>query len=560
MNRFHAILGKLVVVLTVVVIASTAFGAGPVACEIAQPFERPDDVPAAGDVTIRSLNFRPMDKNDKNDTMQSMQDFHATRLEWVYLRFNDEEKQLIEQVKDLGRVFGSAGQSATAVEVELSAGREYVAYCMIDINGEPLFLSHSRYWTVPIYPGCVNNPTYKKRNLEYYERNIDWGAEVIQRDDPAAQHHFAMTGQGCFCEFCMAGFRDYLKKHATPALLDDAGIEEMDDFCYRTWLHDKGLVEDNKAKSNPLSSLFAEFQKETLVQFFRDIRTAVNIHAKKHVPFSSNNTSYQRWEEPYYTIFDFGISELLIETANPAHIYERAQKACSLGKVQVFGSPKTRGQEYPKDYLTALKRKVIATTYAVGAMSRVPWDIFEQTKDGKGRYFGKPHDYADLYGFVRANDKYLAGYQDAGAFGPDIEETRYGSIRPVKVNGEKVYAFVRAVPGDRNAPVVIHLVDWNEKPQGKDIEIVLQDECFFADKQLTCAMYVPAAYNKAEHDRAEKKALAMLRPGEKLSSKQAAAFERMSEPVQPRIRHENGKTILSAPALNPWAMLVVSGR
>lgn len=527
------------------------------ASQIAQPFDRPEYVPAASDVTIRSLNFRPMDKNDPHDSLDAMTAFHATRLEWVYLRFNDKEKILIDQVKEMGRVFGTTGNSNLSVEIELAPGREYIAYSMLDINGEPIIVEHSRHWAIPMYPGCVNNPSFTKRDLEYYLKNVDYGTQTIQRDDPGGQYYYALSGQGCFCEFCMKDFCKYLKKHMPEDQLKEQGINSLENFHYGNWLRSRGFVNEGKFTNNPLKNYFVDFQMQSIVQFYKDIRTAINIHAKQYIPFSCNNTSYQRWDEDFYHCFDFAISELMVKSAEPVHIYERSQKARSLGKIQVFGSPKTLGKEYSHGYLTELKRKVIATTYAVGALSRVPWDIFEQTKDGKGRYFGKPENYADLYGFVRANDRYLSGYQDAGAFGPGLNETRYGSETPIRFlyAPEKTYAFIRSVPLDQDAPVVIHLVNWSENQNAFEIE--LQNDNFFPSSRLDIKLIRPVAYNQTLHEQAEAKALAMLAPGEYLSGKQAPAYKTLSETITPEYESNTNETVVQIPSITPWAILVI---
>jgi hypothetical protein len=529
------------------------------AFEIARPFERPDYVPAASDVTIRSLNFRPMDKNDPHDTIAAMQDFHATRLEWVYLRFNQKEKELINKVKRMGRVFGASGEPGTGVDVELAAGREYGANGLYGLNGDPVINVHSKDWLLPIYPGCVNNPQYIKNNLEYYVKNVEYGAQVLQRDGAENQYHYARTGEGCFCEYCMADFTEYLKKKVLITTLEEAGITNLDGFNYKKWLYENDLIKDNKAvyANNPLFMIFADFQEESNLRFFTDLRTAINMLSMKRIPFSHNNTSHQVWERSYSKAFDFAISELVFEYSNPVHIYDRACTARKLGQVQVFGTPKSMGKQYSRLELNSLKRRVIATGYASGGLVRVPWDMFEDTKDGRGRFFGKPEEYADLYAFVRANDRYLSGYQDAGAFGPGLEENPYGSEKPVSIEseGKDIYAFIRAVPGDKQAAVVIHLVDWNK--QNKPFKLILNNKNFFDSNRLSVSMAVPVEYVKSEHNKAEKAALAMLEENEKLSGRQSSAFASFSKIVKLEIFKDNSKTAVNVPAIDPWAILII---
>ena len=46
-------------------------------------------------------------------------------------------------------------------------------------------------------------------------------------------------------------------------------------------------------------------------------------------------------------------------------------------------------------------------------------------------------EYADLYGFIRANADYLDGYEEAGVFGSNIDDDRYGNeyVGPTKKGG-----------------------------------------------------------------------------------------------------------------------------
>ena len=116
-------------------------------------------------------------------------------------------------------------------------------------------------------------------------------------------------------------------------------------------------------------------------------------------------------------------------------------------------------------------RCCIAFSYACGGHVLAPWDLY--VKGNKPRYFGEPKDSADLYGFVRACAPLLDGYEEAFALLPELRaggkavapssdaSGRSASAAPVAVRGGGggLAAVVRVRPGDRKAPVVIHLVD-----------------------------------------------------------------------------------------------------
>lgn len=489
--------------------------------EVVKAYPRAEYLPAASDVSIRCLNFRPMNKDDDQDTFEAMKAFHATRLEWVYLRFNEEEKGLIDRVKRMGCVFGAAGESGTGVKVELAAGREYVSNAILFPNEEPVSLEHSKDWLLPIYPGCMNNPKYVKNNVEYYVKNVEYGAEILQRDNAESQRHFATTAKGCFCKFCMEGFREYLRENMSESKQKEIGITDIDTFHYRDWLYENDLVKNNRTLvgENALFWPFVDYQNKVTIRFYKDLRTAINILCMKRVPFSRNNTSHQVWDTPSTNSFDFAISELVLEFANPAHLYDRACVARKLGQLQVFGTPKSMDKQYTQTELNPLKRQVISTAYASGALARVPWDMFEDTRDGKGRYFGKPEHFADLYAFVRAAADYLDGYEDAGGFGPDIEENRYGDKKPVTIlsDQKELYAFVRAVPGNKAKPVVVHLVDWSSRQGG--FEIMLRNDAFYEGQNLKVTLLAPVQYDPALHKEAWDKAQQMISYPQKLSAK-----------------------------------------
>ena len=465
----------LLVMAAVLLVSGVGVAQAKLVCEVAQPFIRPEGAPAASDVTMRSLKFRPMNKNDPHDTFESLKTFHATRLEWVYLRFTEEEKAKIAKVKQMGRVFGGAGSGMSGLVNDMvrdENGKFTKKHCITDLDGHAIIHGHKKHWANPKSSGCMNDPFYATRHIDYYKKYIDYGAETLQRDEPSQNHAFSRNG-GCFCDICVEQFNKYLFENTSANQLKKMGIADLWDFDYGDYLRERGesKYDDDFDWSNPasfrkltggdeLSQLFVKFQEESNTRFFQRLKRSLAIHAGRMIPVSCNNTSFQRWNAPYYTIFDFCMSEMMMKSANPQHIYDRSNMATSLGKVQVFGTPKTMGKSYPADFLVQLKRNVISTTYATGSLSRVPWDIFEQTKDGSGRYFGKVEKFADIYGFVRANDKYLADYCEAGGFGRDIAEDRYGSDQPVVVDDSsgELYAFLRAKPDDKDAAVVVHLV------------------------------------------------------------------------------------------------------
>lgn len=563
----------------VVVASASMAGAGvPLVRDKATPYDRPATVPAASDVSMRSLRFRPFDANDPHNTFDAMDRFHATRLEWVYLAdtgypINPDVRAKVQRVHDSGRIFGGTANSSSGTYVEWhdETGKHVKKYMIEDIDGNPLVIKHMIHWAHPQSPGCMNNPHYREGHLKYMEEYLDYGADTIQRDEADFMVDFAKMGEGCFCHYCMDGFRAYLDEHLSDQQLGDLGIDDISTFNYKDYVKQlcaeatgdlakkAPALRSNKPEARKLHELYVQYQLGVTDEFFKWLRSELTKYKDgERTGMSNNNRSFQDWDDPFRMDFDFAIAELRNDNASPWHIYERSQKARSLGKMQVFGTPKSYGEDYDKDLMTRYRRQTVATSYASGALCRVPWDMFEQSRDGNARFFGKPENFADMFAFVRANDRYLAGYCTAGASGPGIEDGRYGDAFPLQAEGanEKLYMFLRAVPGDPSAPIVVHLVDWDEQTS-KPFALRINTDAFFPGRKLKVMLRTPAPYDSKAHAEAEGHAQAMRHDGELLGPAQAEAYEPLVDSVVLPTKVVGGYTEVRVPALNPWGMLIV---
>ena len=104
----------------------------------------------------------------------------------------------------------------------------------------------------------------------------------------------------------------------------------------------------------------------------------------------------------------------------------------------------------------------------------------------------------------------------------------------------RLCVFARAKPGDANAPVVLHLVEWMSRP--KPATLLLRREAFFGDKALRVRLLTPAPYDKASHDKAE-------------ADKDYAPLAKRTDL---KVTSKDGLVHVAVPALRPWGLLVVS--
>ena len=535
---------ELIVLLACLSTLSLSAGEPTWICDRATTQGRPNGMPRADDVTIRSLRIHPRNDNDVRDTWNAIRRFHATRLEWTYLTEEPSDLDFVKRIKARGIVFGGAASGSHYVGVEADRiGRR-------DLAGELVIKKHKRDWKNARTEGCNNNPDFLQAQVESYKRYLDAGADVLHRDEGTGNGNAPELG-GCLCEHCMTAFRRFLSENVSEKERAELRISDPSHFDYREDLHRRGApVGDAFAGwdgQGPMEELFREFQMQSAASYFRRLRSQLDAYAGRRVPFSCNNSSHQRWDPPHLA-FDWAMSEMMYKSATPSHIWQRARAAEALEKLQVFSMPKHRAktvEEIPDDAdVEWITRRVVATAYATGHLCRVPWDVFMQCNiPGYDRYFGEPEQYADLYGFVRALGPHLNGYGEVAAAGEDIADARWPDAPLLTIEGnERGYAFTRVKPGNRDAAVVVHLVDWSEQPRPWSVR--LRKDLLFDGREPVVRFLVPTAYRVALHDRAETTGdYASLATGREIA-----------------VDHQPETIVISLPRIDPWGVLLISAR
>ena len=474
LNRPFFLLTALLLAPLVAFHAVAGAVARKLACEVAQPRFLPGSAPKHSDVCFSSRWKRPLNAKDPHDSFVSARDFHATYFVWVYSL----DQGFMRKVKSEGY-------------------RLQTALCTI-LDGHPfgykpeegrLRDKEGKLVTAPwmktfgVAWGCVNSPQYRDIYFKTGLAAIKGGVDSFQEDDPG-QNYAALSWGACYCDYCKKGFEQF-------------------------------------QKANPQGT-FEGFQKMSVTKFYADMRAGFDKVAGRRVAMSSNNYT-GRWNAFPYDLFDFGMAEL--PTPSPEKFLSDMRNCLRLGKTQVY--------TLVLDDVAQMRRS-IAMAYAVGHQVIVPWDVYMGTNIP--RYFGKPELFADLYGFTRAVAKYLDDYEYAGAFGPGVQDDGYGDTPPIAIRGERVYGILRAIPGGKDKPVAVQLVDWSEKPRA--FSLVVNSGAFFGGQPIKATLLVPVAYNKDLHAAAEK----------------SRNFESLYRKLP---LGEGYKSTFEIPALAPWGIVVL---
>lgn len=563
-------------------------GGGPVPVsvfhDLAVPRVLKPGFPAYSDVSSRTLTIRDVPYDDEKNIFRAAKEFHLTRIDWAYIWFTQRELAAVQELKRAGYSFGgSAAQHIPCWIGDMAPADWMEELIMTDLQGNPSVMAFIRSWKNPQLIGDLSNPAYYAGHLEYYKKLIDAGCSSLQRD--ASEHHYlaVTTAGGGFTKTGVAGFSRWLAANVDAETRRSLGIPETGAFDYKAYLTARGApvgdAYSRESYADPLKKYWYTYWEELSVEFFTRLVRDCKAYAGRDIPFSVNNTSFQRWS-PLHSVFDMGNSELMLVTANPNHLRDRMLATEKAGKFQTIGSTKLLGIEVSREEKKALDCKVIATLYANGALGMVPWDTFEQSKDGTARFYGKPEDYAPIFGFVRGIADCLNGYDRAYDFstGGILTAGISAGERPLRIEDteNEVCAFVRVNKQDSARPVVIHLIDWGKplidpktgkvderwelasgeglykdvrgienlkRSPARPFEAVFSQAAFRVPaERLSFKLLTPRLYDRARHEAAES----------------TGTYAGLVEEHSLTARMENGEIHLSIPSLQPWGVLTAT--
>ncbi len=153
------------------------------------------------------------------------------------------------------------------------------------------------------------------------------------------------------------------------------------------------------------------------------------------------------------------------------------------------------------------------------------------------RYFAAPEEYADLFGMIRSYPKFFDDYETIATFGQNRIDTRFDGS-PVLISGnDNVTAVVRAIPEQRNAPIVIHLIDNGLEP--KPFTLSIDPARCYGDNAIAINLLTPPKYDAAAHTEAE----------------QTKNFSKL---VERNVLGKGCVHTVSIPKLDPWGIVVIN--
>ena len=97
----------------------------------------------------------------------------------------------------------------------------------VDLWGErivPRWLSDADHKGTKAWWGCTNQPAYQEHLLERLRAGLAAGASWVHLDDHSGTYACAASAGGCFCSYCLDGFRDWLGRNLSAEARRQAGV------------------------------------------------------------------------------------------------------------------------------------------------------------------------------------------------------------------------------------------------------------------------------------------------------------------------------------------------
>jgi len=483
--------------LTALLLAPLAALHAQTMSELAQPARRSPGSPKYDDIC-----FSPRWTQSPN-LIEAAKAFHATRTEWVYV--DDESGPVLQQLRELGISLGLAlthprdtTEKKTGPVGFAARPQYYTQGRILDIDGKVLDGRSS-----------MHDPATAEVVKRWLRMLGQFKPERLHRDEPEWGYR-----EWDFNPHALSQFNDYLAARVPAKTLEQVGVGDPATFDLKAYVRTHG---DGKTVPPEFKKLWEDFRLETLLAWYQKQREWTAELVGPGVEWSANYSSFIQFT-PVQMWSDYAVTEVQysgtgknggqFSIGDPWSLCRKAQIARELGKAIVC----TLGSQDIMENKT-----MIGLTYAMGMHMLCPYDVFIP---GVKRAYDY-QSYADVYDFVhRWGRTYLASYEEAFALGNGIEHPLASHQWPplrIEDPADSVYAFVRAKPAQPDAPVVIHLVNWNKAAHAK-LALTLEPDRFFPGRGLK---------------------LTLLRPSH-----------------EPQVLSDGWQARVEVPSPEPWAMLI----
>ncbi len=342
-------------------------------------------------------------------------DYGATVLAWG----GKPTPKSLEQGKGV-KFFGSVGMVTEFSRFYERFPKNYEEGLCRDVKGQPVkvpWLTDHQHKGIPYWWCCTRQPLFRQYLRERVVETIQAGAEGLHIDDHLGTAGGLWLGT-CFCDRCVAGFRDHLKTLPVGEL-PKLGIDHPEGYDFRAavqqWIAAEA-AKPRKPTEHPLWSQWTIYQCRSAAAFMQELHELANQTAGRAIPMGANaGLLWPRHLGDYRTLDLFSaetdhhasarrFSEAPIFAYRLADAVQRPYAATASGG----------DWAYIKEHnLPGLVRGWIALSYAAGHSLMAPHRQWCYTPEKGTHWFQGPAEkFAPLYQFVRRHAELLNDYEN----------------------------------------------------------------------------------------------------------------------------------------------------
>ncbi len=381
-------------------------------------------------VYVTSRWYRKDGQEGQLGTLDMLKRFMATGDKWSYIGNPSDIKAIINQgVTFQGAVNANQGYEETWARY--FDGSKAVAPWMINWK--------DTYWS------CFNNPKYYEVIKKTVSEGIDNGVTEFHYDDWGGNAQ-SMTWGACFCEYCQAGFKQYLMNNYKPEELTKMGIADINTFSYKKYLEDVYGINSN-ASYNAKRTLtatwpaYSEFNIQATRNMHAKLKAFMNEYAKRNITLTHNVYNYgasftNRQVTFIYDVADGGMGETKPSSLDIASLVSSAYLSKGVGKPFIYSPLPEVGVEGVMKTIN----QGAAIAYATGQFMLVPWDIWIADNT---RYFAKVEETEGVFHFVRQYPFLFDRYETPAKLGLLVN---LNQITAAKLKKDSMDTFAMGIP------------------------------------------------------------------------------------------------------------------
>jgi hypothetical protein len=287
---------------------------------------------------------------------------------------------------------------------------------IINIDGETI----TQFATGRLFQ-CINNPVWREYLLQATKTSITLGegTDGFVIDNWHGTYESLKVNypnDGCYCQYCMQGFREYLRAKYNTEELRDLGIEDIDSFHYGDFIRANYLTLYKESRWEvPLYWDFDDYMMETITDFYRQFIAEIKAHAitqEKEVDFTANTNQLGSIRLPIADDVDFLLPEYVYGYPPDSRSIPTYKLGRSLG-TPVCTFPQSNFSQtsdiMTRSDATTLWKIYTAEAYSARGFAFVPYgyDIF--WIDPPRKFVGNIDDLAPYYEFIFKNKRYYEG-------------------------------------------------------------------------------------------------------------------------------------------------------